>query len=74
MPKKPTDPFSAHEALDPTHVVATTFNDFIFEHPVVESAPSLRRKAAAIGDALGELYQAVGRGQSYNRKSWMTGN
>ena len=57
----PTDPFSIHEALDRTHLLATTFYDFVQTHPFVEATPDLRAWAEQIGEALGELYQAVGR-------------
>ncbi len=59
MPK--TDPYLIHEALDRTHLLATTFHEFIVEHPFLEATPDLRARAARIADELGDLYQAIGQ-------------
>jgi hypothetical protein len=61
MAKKPPDEFSAHEALDRSHLISTVFHEFIVENDFVESQPDLRRRAEEIGNLLGEFYQAVGR-------------
>ena len=55
------DPFSVHEALDRTHLLATTFHDFIVTHAFVEATPDLRDRAARIADQLSDLYQAIGQ-------------
>jgi hypothetical protein len=57
---KSSDPFSAHEALDRSHLIGTVFDEFIFEHPFVRANKKLHRLAAELGDRLGAFYQAVG--------------
>jgi hypothetical protein len=55
------DPFSAHEALDRTHLAATFFSEHVQTHQFVEAHPALRKAAEQIGDLLGDFYQQVGR-------------
>jgi len=61
MAKKVTDPFSAHEALDRAHLVASIFGDFVADHPFIRGHPKLRRQAGELAEKLGMLYQAVGQ-------------
>lgn len=56
-----TFPGYQHEAGDRVFVAAQSFNDFIQEHPFITERPELAAMADQIGDALGELYQAVWR-------------
>jgi hypothetical protein len=55
-----TDPFSQHEALDRAHLIADAFQRQIADHPFIRAHPDLAARCAAIGEALGALYQAVG--------------
>jgi hypothetical protein len=55
------DPFWAHEALDRTHLISTTFFDFIQEHRFILAHPHLARRAEKIGDDFGRLYQEIGQ-------------
>src|SRR5438034_754236 len=55
------DPFSAHEALDRSHLIATVFDEFVAEHPFVCANKKLHRQALALADRLGAFYQAVGQ-------------
>ena len=55
------DPYSAHEALDRTHLAATFFAEHVETHHFVEAHPALRKAADRIGNLLGDLYQQVGR-------------
>ena len=55
------DPFLAHEALDRTAMIAQIWSDFIEHHRFVATDPELQRAAAAIGEALGDFYQQLGR-------------
>jgi hypothetical protein len=59
-PKSP-DAFSAHEAMDRSHLVATLFGDFVADHAFIQSNAKLKREAEAVAEALGDLYQSVGR-------------
>lgn len=61
MQRKARDHFSAHEAMDRTHLVATLFGDFVADHDFIQSDAKLKREAEAVADALGDLYQSVGR-------------
>ena len=55
------DPFSAHEALDRSHLAVSFFSDFVVEHPYVRSHPALVREADELAERSGAFYQLVGR-------------
>ncbi|MGA0613431.1 hypothetical protein [Paracoccus sp. KR1-242] len=58
-----TFPGYQHEAGDRAFVVSQHFNDFVQEHPFIQERPDLTALADQIGDALGELYQAIWRAE-----------
>jgi Protein of unknown function (DUF2442) len=56
-----SDPFSAHEALDRSHLLASVFSDFVAEHSFIAANPKLRREAEDLAERLGALYRAIGQ-------------
>jgi hypothetical protein len=55
------DPFSAHEALDRSHLLASVFSDFVAGHPFVVANSKLRREAEDLAERLAAFYQVVGQ-------------
>src|SRR5205085_1276990 len=53
--------FSAHEALDRSHLVTAFFSDFVADHPFVQNHPKLKREAERLSEAMAGFYQAVGQ-------------
>jgi len=54
------DPFSRHEVLHTSHLIADMFDRHIADHAFTRSQPDLSAQAEAISDALNAFYQAVG--------------
>ncbi len=50
-----------HEIMDRTHILLTTFTDFIDETDVVQDDKDMRKLTKKIGSNLAELYQMAGR-------------
>ncbi len=55
------DEFSHHEALDRSSLIAEVFEQQLANHAFIKAHPDLAKRCDRIADALGELYQAIGR-------------
>lgn len=53
------DNFLAHEALDRTFMLMTTFNDFICNHQFIQNNPEFEKQADEIVDKMSALYRAI---------------
>jgi hypothetical protein len=53
--------FSAHEVLHTAHLLASSWDDWIYRHPFVENNEQLKKEAQEISDRLGKFYQFVGQ-------------
>ena len=49
------------EAQHVSHMMVGMFDDYVCNHPAIRQTPELAARAEAILEALGDLYQAVGR-------------
>lgn len=58
------DPFLAHEALDRVSVISRYWDDAVLDHAFIASYPKLKAEAEDISDAIGALYQRLGRGEA----------
>jgi len=57
--KKELDEFHYHEVLDRTHVLLSTWDNYINDHPVVVASDELRKKSEEIMELIGEFYQLI---------------
>ena len=59
----PIDEFHRHEVLHVAAIVADFFDRHLLGAPAVQASPVLLAKAEAIGDLLGDFYQAAAQSQ-----------
>jgi hypothetical protein len=52
--------FGCHEALHLVYVFTDMFSRHIADHPAISQCPDWQKRAEEIGEALGDLYQAIG--------------
>jgi len=60
MSKKKLDSFHYHESLDRTHLILSSIEDHLLDHPVFENHKKLRKKVQDASDLLMDVYQTLG--------------
>ena len=54
------DPFLKHEALDRCHVLLSTLDEHLLQHPFVQQNGDIHRAVKSASEALATAYQLIG--------------